>query len=237
MSIFTIDEGDRVRIQDIDFQGNKVFGDRRLRLAMKKTKETGLITRILKKDIYNPASFQEDLDNVRKVYRGAGYKNVILSEPGIQVKALRPQAADPKEQKRRLFLTVPVEEGERWRLGEITIEGNERFSDQFLLRQFKRPRGGWLRSKVVDEGVKQVSEAYRNTGHIFAEVTPELVEREGNRADLVVHVVEGEQYRVGRLEFQGNDRTRDKVLRREFRVQEGTLLNMGAVKSSLYKIN
>jgi outer membrane protein insertion porin family len=64
-----------------------------------------------------------------------------------------------------------------------------------------------------------------------------MVEREGNVADLVVRVREGDQFRVGRLEFEGNTRTRDKVLRREFRVQEGTLLNMGGVKNSLFKIN
>jgi outer membrane protein insertion porin family len=71
----------------------------------------------------------------------------------------------------------------------------------------------------------------------MADVRSELVERDDNVADLQLQIAEGEQFRVGRLEFQGNSRTRDKVLRREFRVQEGMLLNMGAVKNSLFKIN
>lgn len=235
--VFTIDEGDRVRIQDIKFQGADVFGQWRLRWAMKKTKETGPIIRMLKRDIYNPATFQEDLENVRKLYRSAGYKNVTIGDPSIEVRAMRPNAATPREQKRRLFVGIPIDEGDRWRLGEISIDGNKVFSDESLLRQFKRRHGGWLSSKVVDDGLKQMRELYTNFGHIYAQVEPEIKEREGNVADLVVHVSEGDQYRVGRMEFEGNTTTRDKVLRREFRVQEGTVLNMGAVKNSLFKVN
>src|SRR5205807_10413958 len=70
-----------------------------------------------------------------------------------------------------------------------------------------------------------------------ARVEPELVERAGHVADLVVHINEGEQFKVGRIEFSGNDRTRDKVLRREVRLFEGGLVNIAAVKNSVIKIN
>lgn len=228
--LFSIDEAEKVRIGDIDFQGNDVIGNMRLRWTMKKTKETNLLWRMLKKDIYNPATVQEDLTKVKEAYRSIGYKDVIVEDPILSTTG--------KGGKRRLKLEIPIDEGDRWKLGEITIEGNEVFSDQALLRQFKRPRGGWLRAKTIDEGVKAVDEAYRNFGHIFAKIETELREREGsNVADLLVKVSEGDQYKVGNLEFQGNTRTRDKVLRREFRVQEGTLLNMGALKNSLFKVN
>jgi len=227
--LFSIDEAEKVRIGDIDFQGNDVLGNMRLRWTMKKTKETNLLWRLLKKDIYNPATVQEDLTKVKEAYRSIGYKDVIVEDPVLSTTG--------KGGKRRLKLGIPIDEGDRWKLGEITIEGNEVFSDQALLRQFKRPRGGWLRAKTIDEGVKAVDEAYRNFGHIFAKIDTELRERDGNVADLLVKVTEGDQYKVGTLEFQGNTRTRDKVLRREFRVQEGTLLNMGALKNSLFKVN
>src|SRR5262245_26516193 len=90
--VFTVDEGNRVRISDIDFEGNTVFSDLRLRLSMKKTKETGPLTRLSKKDIYDPAKLQEDLDKVRDVYRGAGYKNVVIGDPKVEVRALKPSA-------------------------------------------------------------------------------------------------------------------------------------------------
>ncbi len=234
--IFTVDEGDKVRIEDIDFEGNTVFGDRRLRWVMDKTKESGFITRLFKKDIYKSAAIEEDLEKVREIYRKAGYKNVVLGEPRIDVQARRPGAETLKEQKRRLFLTIPVEEGTRWKLGEITINGNDRFSDEVLLRQFKRPRGGWLRSNAVGDGIEAIRELYQNTGHLFAQVQPEIKERGREVADLLVYIDEGDQFSVGRIEFEGNTKTRDKVLRREMGIQEGMVLNSGALRNSLLRI-
>ena len=235
--VYTVDEGDRVRIDDIDFEGNTVFSDLRLRLKMRKTKESGLVSRVLKKDIYNPATLEEDLDKVRELYRNSGFKNVLLGDPEVEVRALRPDAPDPDEQKRRIFLTVPIEEGERWRFGEITIEGNETYTDQALLRVFRNKPGTWLRTNLIDEGVESITELYNNTGYMFARIEPELIEREGQVADVLIKVDEGDQYTVGRIEFEGNTRTRDKVLRRELRVQEGLLMNVGALRSSVYKVN
>ena len=234
---FTIDEGDKVRIAEIDFEGNTVYGDRRLQLTMRKTKEAGWLSRITKKDVFNVATFEEDLDKVKDLYTKIGYKNVLLGEPQIEIKATRPKASTLDEQRRRLFITVPVEEGDRWMLGDISIEGNEKYPDELLLPQFEKPRGGWLRSKVIDDGVEAINEIYNNTGHLFARVMPELRERtEEQVADLVVHVDEGDQYKVGRIEFQGNTKTRDKVIRRNMGVQEGRLLNAGALRNSLLRI-
>ena len=234
---FSIDEGDKVRIAQIDFEGNTVYRDRRLQLTMRKTKEAGLLSRVLKKDVFNVATFEEDLDKVRDIYRKVGYKNVLLGEPQIEIKPTRPGAATLEAQRRRLFITVPVEEGDRWRLGDISIEGNEKFPDELLLPQFDKPRGGWLRSKVIDDGIEAVNEIYNNTGHLFARVEPELRERPDEQvADLIVHVDEGDQYRVGRIEFQGNTKTRDKVIRRNMGVQEGRMLNAGALRNSLLRI-
>ncbi|HWM94962.1 MAG TPA: outer membrane protein assembly factor BamA [Thermoanaerobaculia bacterium] len=234
--IFSVDEGNRVRIADIQFEGNEVFSDIRLQLSMKKVKESGLITRMMKKDIYDPAKLQEDLDKVRDVYRAAGYKNAVIGEPTIAVRALKPDAVQAKDQKRRMFITVPIDEGDRFKLGEVSIEGNEIYSDQHLLRVFQTRPDSWLRAKVVDEGVKSISDLYHNTGYIYASVEPELVEKEGRVADLVVHVREGDQFKVGRIEFEGNERTMDKVLRRELRLFEGGVVNVGAVRNSVLKI-
>jgi len=233
---FTVDEGDKVRIEDIDFEGNTVFSDGRLRWAMKKTKESGFVTKLLSKDVFEEAKFETDLDNVRTVYRKAGYKNLVIGDPKIEIKAMRPEAATSKEQQRRMVITVPVEEGQRWKLGEITIQGNEKFSDELLLGQFEKPKGGWLRSSVIDKGIEAVGEVYRNTGFLFARVDSELVERDGEVADLIVKVDEGDQYRVGRIEFQGNVKTKDKVIRRELGVQEGRILSSGALRNSILRI-
>jgi outer membrane protein insertion porin family len=235
--VFTVDEGDRVRISDIEFEGNTVFNDTRLRLTMRNTKESAFISRIAKKDLYDPAKLQEDLDKVRELYRGVGYKNVVIGDPKIEVRAMNAAGKNPRDQQRRMFITIPLEEGERWKFGQVTIEGNKIYPTPTLLKPFAHQTGGWLRSKAIDDGVKAISDAYHNTGYIFARIDPELVEREGRVADVVIHVNEGEQFKVGRIEFQGNDRTKDKVLRRELRVYEGGLVNVTAIRNSVTKVN
>ncbi|HEV7784058.1 MAG TPA: outer membrane protein assembly factor BamA [Thermoanaerobaculia bacterium] len=235
--VFTIDEGNRVRISDIKFEGNTVFTDLRLRFSMKKTKESNLISKISKKDIYDPAKLQEDLDKVRDLYKSVGYKNVVIGDPKVDVRALNPTAPKIKDQNRRMFITIPIEEGERWKFGEVTLEGNQIYPAKALLRAFEHKTGGWLRSKVIEDGVKEISDAYHNTGYIFARVDPELVERPGRVADLVVHIKEGDQFQVGRIEFSGNERTQDKVLRRELRLYEGGLMNVAAIRNSVLKVN
>jgi outer membrane protein insertion porin family len=235
--VFSVDEGDRVRISDIEFEGNTVFSDARLRLVMKNTKESAFISRLSKKDLYDPAKLQEDLDKVRDLYRGAGYKNVVIGDPKVDVRAVSNRPNAPADQKRRMFITIPLEEGERWKFGQVSIEGNQIYKDQALLRAFENKTHGWLRSKVIDDAVKAISDLYHNTGYIFANVQPELVEKPDRVADLVIHITEGEQFKVGRIEFQGNDRTKDKVLRRELRVYEGGLVNITAIRNSVTKVN
>lgn len=235
-AIFTVDEGNKVKIGDIQFDGNTVYGDWRLRRAMKKTKESGLISRFTKKDIYNPANIEEDLVAVKDLYRRGGYKDVLIASPEIEVEAKRPDAATIEDQKRRLVVTIPVEEGERWRLGEIRVEGNEVFNEAILLRQFEDPKGGWLRSKVIDDGVEKIDKLYKSIGYIFAEIGTEIEEAGEASADVVVRIDERDQYRVGRMEFEGNTKTKDKVLRREMFVQEASVMNMTGIQNSLLRI-
>ncbi|MEM6792421.1 MAG: outer membrane protein assembly factor BamA [Acidobacteriota bacterium] len=242
--IFSVDPGDQVKIGDIEFDGNTVYGDWRLRLVMKDTKQSNLISNLTKSDIYNPATLDEDLDRLRELYRDAGYKDVQIARPEIDVVSKNPEAATPSEQKRRLRLTIPIEEGERWKFGEVSIEGNSVFSDELLLAQFERPRGGWLRQKGVDEAVQSISDLYSSVGYIFARVNAEVVEAEAAqggperrpRAHVVVRVDEADQFKVGRIEFEGNRKTLDKVLRRELLLQEGRVMSMTAVRSSLLKV-
>ena len=234
--LFAIDEGDKVRIGRVEFDGNTVIEDKKLRGAMKKTRKSNFLTRIRKRDIYNVVTLEEDLDLVREIYRKAGYKNVVLGEPVLEVQSKNPKADSASDQKRRLLVTIPVDEGVRWRLGEITVEGSETYEAELLLRGFKDPRGGWLRSNVVDDGVEAIRDVYQNTGHIFASVETDIEEQEDGVANLIVHVNEGDQYKVGQIEFEGNRRTKDKVLRRELGVHEGFVLNSGALRNSLLRI-
>lgn len=235
--VVSVDEGSKVKIGRVLFEGNEVFSGGKLRRQMKKTKKSNIITRLRKRDIYNPATVEEDLEAIRKIYHDEGYKNVQVADPELVVIEKHPNAQNPEGRKRRLELVIPIDEGERWHLGDIIIEGNEVLKDEILAAVFAQPKGGWLRQDVIDKGVEQIQEFYNNTGYIFARVDTELRERADLVADLIVKIDESDQFRVGRIEFSGNTRTQDRVLRRNLRVQEGMVFNSAALKNSLFRIN
>ncbi len=235
--LVTVDEGGRVKIGQVDFEGNEVFSAGRLRRRMEKTKKSNLLTRIRKRDVFNSATVQEDLDKVKDLYRQFGYKDVEVGEPELDVIERKPDAERIEDRKRQLSLVIPIEEGPRWKLGEIQVEGAEVLPDELLIRMFKEPKGGWLRSDLLDEGVEQIGELYRNSGYIFAEVKMEIVERDDLVADVLVMVDENDQFRIGRLEFTGNDRTRDRVLRRQMLLREGDVFNSGMLRTSLLRLS
>jgi outer membrane protein insertion porin family len=231
-----IDEGDKVKIGRVTFDGNEVFGDGTLRSAMKKTKKSNIVTRLRKRDIYNPATVEEDLDRVREVYHNAGYKNLVVGGPELTVLESG-QDSEGRPKKRELGIVIPVEEGERWKLGEILFEGNKVLPDEFLRNAFEEPKGGWLRQDVIDKGLTTLEEFYQNTGYMFARIEEEIIERDDLVADVQLTIDEGDQFRVGRIEFSGNSKTKDRVLRRALRVQEGMVFNSGQLKNSMFRIN
>lgn len=235
--LVTVDEGGRVKIGRVDFEGNEVFSAGKLRRQMEKTKKSNLLTRIRKRDVFNSATVEEDLDKVKDLYRRFGYKDVEVGEPELEVIERKPNAELLEDRKRQLALVMPIEEGPRWKLGEIEIEGAEVLPEGLLIRMFKEPQGGWLRSDVIAEGVEQIGELYRNSGYIFADVKMEIVERDNLLADVLVTIEENDQFRVGRLEFTGNDRTRDRVLRRQMLLREGDVFNSGMLRTSLLRLS
>lgn len=235
--LITVDEGGRVKIGQVDFEGNEVFSAGRLRRQMEKTKKSNLLTRIRKRDVFNSATVQEDLDKVKGLYRQFGYKDVEVGEPELDVIERKPNADRIEDRKRQLALVIPIEEGPRWKLGEVQVEGAEVLPEGLLVAMFKDPKGGWLRSDVIDEGVEQVGELYRNSGYIFADVKMEVIERDDLVADILVTVEENDQFRIGRMEFTGNDRTRDRVLRRQMLLKEGDVFNSGMLRTSLLRLS
>lgn len=231
--VFKIDEGEQIKIAEIRFDGNAAVGEDRLRRAMKHSRASGLVSRLRKRDVFKTAQFQNDLEAVRRVYAEAGYKDAVVGEPELEV------VGKPPQEERRLVITIPVEEGERFSLGEITVTGNEALSDQVLLRIIEAPWQGrtrWLSSKHIDQAKASVRDLYHSQGYLAAEVAFEVRERAQGVADLIVHLEEGDVYTVGRVEIRGNKKTRDRVVRREIRVREGAVLDTQALRRSLVKI-
>ncbi len=237
--VFLVDEGDKIKIESIDFTGNTVFSDRRLRFAMKKTRQRNFYQFWDSKDVYNQANYEEDIESVKKVYQNAGYKDIVAKDPVIETFVVNPGETRRDKVKRRARIEIPLVEGERFYFGDVKVEGTTVFPGDRLLQFFDWSPGKPLKRSALVDGMKTLDEIYRGRGYIYAFMNPEYTERpgEGNLVDVVVRVTEGDMFRVGRVEFTGNKTTKDKVLRREIPLFEGDVLDMESFKKGLLKLS
>jgi outer membrane protein insertion porin family len=248
---FNVDEGDRVRVVDIQFEGNQRFSDGELRGAMKLVKEAGLMSRFKGQDILHLEKLDYDLrKNVIDHMRSKGYLEARTGEP--RVEGLGPKRTGfpvlplpiISSTDEGLRVTVPVTEGKLYRLGEIKIEGNSIYSEE-LIRQVIGLRAGEVANgariaKAVYEDLKNL---YGRSGFIQyePEITPEFKPNpqkpDEGIADFTITINEGKQFSLRRLEFLGNTFTRDNVLRREVAVNEGDIFDRQLWEFSVLKLN
>jgi outer membrane protein insertion porin family len=225
--VFVISEGIKARVASVGFTGNQRFSDRKLRSQMKEVRKHNLITWVRKKNLYIPSKLDEDLERVKNFYQDHGYQKVAFGDPQIATVGTR---------KPRVRITIPIKEGDVHTFGTVTVTGNTVFTDEQIVGNWPLERGETLRRKPMQTRLDAFGEAYRMRGYIYAYVDPEYVDRGNNVMDVNIQVFEGDQFRLGRLEFEGNTTTKDKVLRREIFLEEGQIMDMETFKQSLYKL-
>ncbi|MFI5180865.1 MAG: outer membrane protein assembly factor BamA [Thermoanaerobaculia bacterium] len=235
--VFLIDEGDKLKIEVIRFTGNTVFGQQTLRNAMKKTATDHWWRFYDSKSVYNQANFDEDMDSLRKLYQGKGYKDVVIKDPILETYVVNPKEKLPDKIKRRLRVTIPIVEGDLFYFGGLKVEGATIFPGAHLEKLFSYTPGKPLSRTILEDGIKTLNEAYQGRGYIYAFMNPEFAEKPNHIVDVTIRITEGDQYKLGRVEFTGNKTTRDKVLRRELPLFEGNVMNMEIFKKGLLKVN
>ncbi len=247
---FKISEGDRVRVVDIQFEGNTVFSDGALRGAMKYVKEAGLITRFKGSDILHREKLEYDLRLVDNYMRSKGYLQARHGEPRIEGVGRRrtgfpilplPLISSVDE---GLRITVPIFEGKVYRLGEFKVEGNSIFSEDQIRAVIGLNKGDVADGEKVTKGLfENLKKFYGQQGFIeyTAEPVPTFHDNPQNPnegvVDFTVTIEEGKQFTLRRLEFVGNTFTRDNVLRREVLINEGDIYNDAYWEYSVVKLN
>ncbi|HUP44873.1 MAG TPA: outer membrane protein assembly factor BamA, partial [Thermoanaerobaculia bacterium] len=225
--VFHISEGMKARVAEIEFTGNQVFSDRTLRGVMKEVKEHALVSWVRKKNLFIPSKMDEDLERLKNYYQDHGYMDVTFGEPKLET-----------IRRNRVRVTVSIKEGGIHKFGTVTVAGNELFTNEQIIGDWPLTEGETIRRQPIQNRAEAFGEAYRMRGYIYAYVNPIYTERPGTGdvVDVHIEVFEGDQFRLGRLEFQGNTTTKDKVLRREIYLEEGQIMNMENFKQSLYKL-
>ncbi len=247
---FHVEEGDRVRVVEIQFEGNQVFSDGQLRGAMKYVKEAGLITRFKGSDILHREKLEYDLRAVDNYMRSKGYLQARHGEPRVESIGPRrtgfpvlplPFLSSVDE---GLRITIPIVEGKVYRLGEFKVEGNSIFSEAQIRSVIGLNKGDIADGEKVSKGLfENLKKFYGREGFIeyTAEPVPTFKDNPANPnegiVDFTVTIEEGKQFTLRRLEFIGNTFTRDNVLRREVLINEGDIYNDAYWEYSVVKLN
>ncbi len=248
--IFLVEEGKRVRVAEIQFDGNEHFSDRKLREQMKYVKEAGLISRFRSQDILDREKLEYDLHKVDNYMRSKGYLQARHGEPRVEGLGLRrtglpilpvPFLSSVDE---ALRITVPITEGKVFRIGEIKVEGNSIFSEQQIKAFIGLDKGDIANGEKISKAMyENLKKAYGTQGFIQynPEITPTFKDNPQNpnegTVDFLITIEEGKQFTLRRLEFLGNTFTRDPVLRREVLLNEGDIYNQNAFEYSIVRLN
>jgi outer membrane protein insertion porin family len=225
--VFEIDEGPLTNVERISFVGNKAESDSELRSVIR-TKETIWYRFLSSDDTYDPDRLTLDRELLRRHYLAEGYADFRVESA---VAELTPDG-------KSFFITFSVNEGERYKFGNIDVAAGLRGLDSKQLRALiKFKKGEQYDNTKVDEAIDDITDAVGNLGYAFVEVRPKV---DRNRKDKIVNltftVSEGPRVFVERIDISGNVRTVDKVIRREFQIIEGDAFNAAKLRRSRERI-
>ena len=252
--VFKVEEGPKVKVGKIRFTGNRTFSDRKLIRAMRHSRPYAIPLYFLEVTVltktYDHQKLNEDLEvGVRGLYQDNGYFKVLVKDPIIEnVDVDRgglplPLPGVGRKHGKLVNLTIPIEEGERYRMGKLKIisadpEKALSLKAEPLKAVFPLKEGDIFAVGKVRKSLEEYRKIYGGYGFIDFTAEPDTeLEDEGKRVNLTLKFNEEKQYYVRRIEFSGNTTTRDKVIRRELLVDEGQLFNQRAWEVSILRLN
>jgi len=225
--VFEISEGGKSKVRQINIIGNEKFSDGDLRDEMI-TKQARFFRMFSSSTGYDPDRMAYDQQKLRQFYLTEGYADFRVVSA---VAELTPDKED-------FIITYVVEEGERYKFGDVVVESQLRdFDGQRLTEKLPMEKGQWYNAKEVEDTVEGLSEAAGALGYAFGDVRPQF---RRNKDDLTMsvtfQVAEAPRVYVEQIDVNGNTLTQDKVIRREFRIGEGDAFNSQQVKRSENRI-
>ncbi len=226
--VFEINEGAVTYVRKINFVGNKQISSSHLSKALL-TKETHWYSFFATNDTYDPDRFVGDQHFLRQYYIDSGYPDMRI------VSAVSELSPDQKD----LFLTFTIEEGERYKFGKAEIiSAIPSLKPEQLKGSIVFANNDWFSGKKVENSVTALTDKAGASGFAFVTIEPVIEKNvEAKTIDIRFEIKEGPRVYVERIEFKGNDRTRDEVLRREMRIHEGDAYNTTYLKNAEQELN
>lgn len=226
--VFEINEGPKSKVRQINIIGNDKFSDGDLKDEMA-TKESGLLTILSSNTSYDPDRLAYDQQKLRLFYLSNGYADFRVISA----------VAELTSNKQDFIITYVVEEGERYKFGDVNVKSELRdFQPEMLQKLLPMKKDDWYDAKLVEDTVESLSETAGLFGYAFADINPEFRrDPETRTMGITFNVGESPRTYVERIDVNGNTLTHDKVVRREFRLNEGDAFNSFGVKRTENRIN
>ena len=225
--VYEISEGPKSKVRQINIIGNEKFSDGEIRSQMV-TKRSRFYRFFSSNDSYDPDRLAYDQGKLRQFYLTKGYADFRV------VSAVAELTPD----KRDFIVTYVVEEGERYKFGDIVAESDIRdFKPDTVKSLLPMKKGDWYNAKLVEDTVESVTQTAGLLGYAFAQVDPQFErDKDAKTMNMTFRVGDAPRVYVERIDINGNTLTQDKVVRREFRVAEGDAFNGIAIKRSQERI-
>ena len=244
---FVVREGPKVKVGRIRFEGNRHVSSRELRHAMHFSRPIGVPHSIFLENLfaktYDATKLEDDMELVREAEQNKGYFKAVVGDPKTQIRDTGHTGFHiPLLQHgpgKTIDITVPIEEGDQYRLAAITFTGNKTLNNSKALRSvFQIKDGDVFSRQKFAKGLENLKDAYGTQGFInYTPVPVPTFDESKKTVTWNIEVDEGKQFYVRRIEFQGNTTTRDKVIRRELALEEGQQYNERLWKLSLQRLN
>jgi len=246
---FKVNEGPKVKVGNIDIEGNTVFTDRAVIRAMKNSHPIGIPHSILFENLfartYDSTKLEEDKSRVQVFYQEHGYFTAHVTDSSVKMRKVGGEGIHiwlihPNKPGTRADLTLTLEEGRKYHLNNITFTGVKFFRtpEALMTPLFQMQKGDEFSTAKLRKGLESLRKLYGDFGFInfVAEPDPEPLPGT-DKIDLSLAVDEGKQFFVRRIDFSGNTTTRDKVIRREILIDEGQIFNNRLWELSILRLN
>ena len=224
---FEISEGVVAKIKRINIVGNAAYDDERL-LDDFKLETTGFFSFVTRSDRYSKPRLAADLETLRSFYLDQGFINFDIDSTQVSI----------TPDKQGIYITINITEGGRFLVRDVFLQGALIVAEEELFDLVSVVQDGVFSRKQVTETARNIGERLGNEGYLFASVNavPEIDEAE-NKVDLTFHIDPGKRVYVRRVNFMGNTKTRDEVLRREMRQIEGAWVSTESIERSKVRLD
>jgi len=220
--IIRVKEGKKVLIKTISFDGNRGFKDKKLKKAME-TSEQWIFSWLTGAGTYKEEVLKNDLALITELYMNNGYVNVKVGEPKVE---LLPDNSGLK-------VTIGITEGEQFRIGTLGFKGELLENSDLLMKKLKEKSGELFSRSNLRADIFTLTDIYADQGYAFANAVPfTKLNPETRTIDITFDMEKGEKVHIDRINISGNTKSRDKVVRRELRVDEGALYSSTGIKRS-----